>query len=132
MFRRMILVALGLVLASSVALGQVTIPDSPAGKTLQAWLTAFNSGDKAQIEAYCKTYQSKLPPEMLMNFRSMTGGFELLQIVKAERLHIEFLVKERNSDTRAIGTFDVKDADPPVELEAGLRALPPGASVSDL
>jgi hypothetical protein len=132
MFRRVFVVVLALVLASSVALAQVVIPAGPAGNTLKAWLEAFNSGDRAQIEAYCKTYDSQMTPDMLMQFRGMTGGFELLQILKSERLHIEFLVKERNSETRALGTFDVQDADPAVVIQAGLRAIPPGASVSDL
>jgi hypothetical protein len=30
-----------------------------------------------------------------------------VQILKAERLHLEFLVKERNTETRAVGTLDV-------------------------
>ncbi len=35
------------------AFPQATIPSTPAGQTLQAWLTAFNSGDRAQMDAYC-------------------------------------------------------------------------------
>jgi hypothetical protein len=29
-------------------LAQANIPDTPAGHTLQAWLDAFNSGDRAK------------------------------------------------------------------------------------
>jgi hypothetical protein len=130
------LIFLGLMTVLVVAVGltsaQVAIPDSPAGRTLKAWLTAFNSGDRAQIEAYCKTYDPKQTADMLVGFRNMTGGFELVQILKAEPLHIEYVVKERNSETRAVGTFDVKDGDPALVIEAGLRALPPGADVSEL
>jgi retinol-binding protein 3 len=111
---------------------QATIPDGPAGRTLKAWLTAFNSGDRGQMEAYCRTYDPKQAADGMMAFRNMTGGFEIVQILKAERLHLEFLVKERNSETRAVGTLDVKDGDPAVVMQAGLRVLPAGTAVSDL
>jgi hypothetical protein len=45
---------------------------------------------------------------------------------------VEFLVKERNSDTHAIGSLDVKDSEPAEAISFGLRAIPPGTSVSDL
>jgi retinol-binding protein 3 len=67
----------------------------------------------------------------MMSFRNMTGGFELLQVLNSDRLHIEFLVKERDSDTRAFGSLDVKDAEPAEVIQFGLRAVPPGTSVSD-
>ena len=128
----MVVVMLGLAFASGAAWGQVAIPDSPVGRTLRAWLTAFNSGDRAQLEAYCKTYDPKQTADMMLGFQKMTGGFELVKILKAEPLHIEYLVKEKNSETRAVGTLDVKDGDPAAVVQAGLRALPPGADVSEL
>ena len=36
-------------------MAQTSVPDTPAGHTLQAWLDAFNSGDRAKVEAYVKT-----------------------------------------------------------------------------
>jgi hypothetical protein len=121
-----------LILGLAIALPQVAIPAGPAGQTLKAWLEAFNSGDRAQIEAYCHKYDPKESVDRMMSFRNMTGGFEILQILKSDRLHLEFLVKERNGDTKAIGSLDVKDAEPAEVIEFGLRALPPGTSVSDL
>jgi hypothetical protein len=114
------------------ALPQAAIPSTPAGQTLQAWLTAFNGGDRAQIDAYCHKYDSKNSPDRMMSFRGMTGGFELVQILKSDRLHIEFLVKERNSATKAIGNLDVKDADPAEVVEFDLQALPPDANLSEI
>jgi hypothetical protein len=109
-----------------------TIPDTPAGHTLKAWLEAFNSGDRAQLDAYLHKYDPGKPVDREIEFRGMTGGFDLLQIIKSEPLHLEFLVKERRSETKAIGKLDVKEGDPAVVADFGLRALPPGASVSDL
>jgi hypothetical protein len=82
------------------------------------------------MDAYYRKYQPDGSAERDVQFRNMTGGFELLQIVGSERLHIEFVVKERNSQTRATGSMDVKDADPAVATGFTLRALPPGASLA--
>jgi hypothetical protein len=133
-YRTLFVPVLGFVLILSIATAtpQATIPTTPAGNTLHAWLSAFNSGDKAQMEAYCHKYEPKNSADRMMGFRGMTGRFELLQILKSDRLHIEFLVKERNSPTKAIGNIDVKDADPAEITEFGLQALPPDANLSEL
>ena len=100
LYRTFLLLMLGLGAASP----QATIPDNPVGKTFKAWLEAFNSGDRAQMEAYCQKFDKNQTAEGMMSFRNMTGGFELLQVLNSDRLHIEFLVKERDSDTRAFGS----------------------------
>jgi hypothetical protein len=111
---------------------QPRIPDTPAGHTLKAWLDAFNSGDRALMDAYYHKYDPSRSLDDEMRFRDMTGGFLLLKVLKSERLHLEFLVKERNSDTQALGKFDVKDADPAGVVSFALRGLPPGTSEADL
>jgi hypothetical protein len=121
------------VFAFSAAWPQATtIPEGRAGEVLQAWLEAFNSGDRTKMEAYSKRYDPGQTADGMMSFHSVTGGFELLQIIKSDRLHIRFLVKEKNSDTKAMGTLDVRDADPPGVLNFNLHALPPGTSLSDM
>ena len=133
-YRTFFVLILGFVLIQGLgtARPQASIPATPAGNTLQAWLTAFNSGDKAQMEAYCHKYEPKNSADRMMSFRGMTGGFEIVQILKSDRLHLEFLVKERNSATKAIGNLDVKDADPAEVVEFGLQALPPDANLSEI
>ena len=110
---------------------QVTPPDTAAGRVLAAWLEAFNSGDQARFATYQQQYEPApdLPPDAAMKFRARTGGFDLVGIHKSEPLHIEFLVKERASDTRALGRFDVTPSDPPKVTTSGLRAIPPGAAI---
>jgi hypothetical protein len=120
-----------LILGLASALPQAPISDGPAGKTFKAWLEAFNSGDRAQMETYCHTYDPRQTADGMMSFRNVTGGFEVLRVLKSERLHLEFLVKERDSETKALGSLDVKDAEPAEVIQFGLRAIPPGASVSD-
>jgi hypothetical protein len=109
-----------------------TIPETPAGRTFKAWSEAFNSGDRELVGAYCRKYESSKSVEDEMQFRGMTGGFDLLEIVKSEKLHLEILVKERHSETRAIGKLDVKDGEPAEVTSFELQAIPPGISVSDL
>ena len=81
-------------------------------RTFKAWLEAFNSGDRTSVGAYCNKYEPSKSVEDEMRFRGMTGGFDLLEIVKSEKLRLEVLVKERHSETKAIGKLDVKDGEP--------------------
>ena len=119
-----------LLLGLSVAQAQEKPPDTPAGRTLEAWLRAFNSGDRATLDAYLHKYDPSKSVDNEMRFRDMTGGFLLLKVLKSEPLHLEFLVKERNSETQAIGKLDVKEGDEVADFD--LSAIPPGTSVADL
>jgi retinol-binding protein 3 len=111
---------------------QLTVPDTPAGHTLQAWLDAFNSGDRAKIETYVKTVDQSQSVDGMFSFRNQTGGFELLSIESSEELHIRFRVKEKGGPTTALGNLLVKDGQPPTVGTFGLRALPPGAVLENV
>jgi hypothetical protein len=121
-----------LLLAIGGGRAQVTVPDTPAGHTLQTWLDAFNSGDRARIETYVKTVDPTQSVDGLMSFRSQTGGFELLAIESSEPLHIRFRVKEKGGPTTALGNIVVKDSEPPTVTTFGLRALPPGVALENV
>lgn len=110
----------------------INIPDTPAGHTLKAWLDAFNSGDRATEEKYLRTYDPERSLDNEMSFRGMTGGFILTQILKSEPQRIEFMVKERNSDTVAIGKLGVKTGEPAKVAGFSLLAVPPGTKAADL
>lgn len=109
-----------------------SVPDTPAGHALAAWLDAFNSGDRTRIQAYLAKYEPKKALDPTMSFRTQTGGFELLSIDKSERLHIEFSVKEKARGITALGKLDVSDADPPLVTAFGVRAIPPGMTAADM
>jgi hypothetical protein len=108
------------------------IPDTSAGHTFKAWLDAFNSGDRAVEEKYLHTYDPEKSLDDEMRFRGMTGGFVLLQILKSDTLRLEFMVKEHNSETVAIGKMEVKAGDPAQVANFSLRAVPPGTKAADL
>ena len=117
-----------LLAATILGAAQTTTPDTPAGRTLKAWLTAFNSGDRAQMENYAKTIDPNESADGMMAFRNQTGGFVLLSAETIDPLHVRIQVKEKNSDTHAIGTLAVKDGQPPTVESFGLRAIPPGVT----
>jgi hypothetical protein len=94
-----------LLLSVSSGLAQTTVPDSPAGHTLQAWLDAFNSGDRAKIETYVKTVDHSESVDGMLSFHGQTGGFDLLSIESSEPLHIRFRVKEKGGPTTALGNL---------------------------
>src|SRR5277367_4346341 len=113
-------------------LAQTTIPDTPAGNTLRAWMDAFNSGDRVKIESYVKTVDSSQSADAMISFRNQTGGFDLLSIESSEPLHIRFRVKEKGGPTTALGNLLVKDGQPPTVGTFALRALPPGAVLENV
>src|SRR5215510_6153182 len=121
-----------LCLTFSLAAQTPTIPDTPAGRTLQAWLDAFNSGDRGRLEAYLTKYEPAKSVDSEFNFRNQTGGFELVSIAKSDRLRIEFQVKEKAGPTNAVGKIEVKDADPAVVVSFSLRAIPRGMTAADM
>jgi hypothetical protein len=110
----------------------VATPDTPAGRVLQAWLDAFNSGDKTQIEAFLTKYKDKTPAEELLMFRQQTGGLDLLGIDASERLRVTFRVRDKATPTVGLGVLRVTDTDPPVIDQVKLRAIPPGKTAADM
>jgi retinol-binding protein 3 len=121
-----------LLVGVACGLAQMTVPDTPAGHTLQAWLDAFNSGDRARIETYVKTVDQSQSVDGMISFRHQTGGFELLSIETSEPLHIRFRVREKAGSTTALGNLLIKDGNPPTVATFGLRALPPGAVLENV
>lgn len=133
MLRRVLcLLPLSLFLGLSTTRAQQVIPETAAGHTLKAWLDAFNSGDRAEVEKYLHTYDPKRSVDDEMRFRGMTGGFVLLQIIRTDALSVEFMVKEHNSETMAVGKMELKPGDRAMVASFSLRAVPPGTKVSDL
>jgi CubicO group peptidase (beta-lactamase class C family) len=107
-----------------VSFAQPAIPDTPAGRVLAAWLSAFNSGERARLEAFQNTYRYNIPGvpgfplETTLNLRRMTGGLSLVRIERSEPSSISAMLAENDSDTIARGTFTLS-ADDPLTVVAG-------------
>ena len=83
------------------------IPDTPAGRVLRAWLEAFNSGDRARMDDFLKSYAPKLNEAVIASaqFRGQSGGLDLLAITRNEPLTIGFRVQEKTQPTVVAGTI---------------------------
>ncbi len=113
-------------------LGQTAIPDTPAGHILRAWLDAFNTGDRAKIEAYVKTFDPKKSVDLFLAVRNESGGFDLLGIESSEPKLIKFRAKEKASSTVVIGSLLVNDGQPPTVKNFALRPIPADAVVENV
>ena len=109
-----------------------TIPATPAGTVLHAWLDAFNSADAGRFAAYARQYDPTFDPKGEMTFRDRTGGFQLLTIERSEPRRVEFIAKERAGETTAYGLMTVSDTGPLRVSDFRLGALGPNVSAADL
>jgi len=121
-----------ILLTSAACAWSQSVPDTPAGRTLQFWLDAFNSGERGRIQAYHTNYEPAGSVEGTIAFRNQSGGFELLGVDKSEPLYIEFHVKEKANPTIAVGSFTVKDGNPAQVVNFRLRAIPQGLTAADM
>ena len=132
---RTVFLALALLACSSgvrAAPVPMAIPETPAGHVLQAWLEAFNSGDRDRIEQYCKKYDHPFPPERVLTLARRTGGFVLVAIRASEPRRVAFQVREKNSPTTTIGQLDLDTGERLRIANFSLNPIPPGMRPEDL
>lgn len=85
-------------------------PSTPAGEQLSAWLTAFNSGERTQLEEVRKRFKNS-PRQSIdsdIGFRRMTGGFALRKIEESTPTRVSGLLQERSSDQFAHFVMEVE------------------------
>lgn len=108
------------------------IPDTPAGRTLQAFLEAFNSADHDQIAAYVRKYDPQNSADGLTSFSGQTGGFTLVSIVHSAPDQLSFRVHGRGDNIDAFGILQLASTSPPRVERLNIRAIPPGAKLDDI
>jgi D-alanyl-D-alanine carboxypeptidase len=100
--------------------------DSPATQQMQAWLAAFNSGDRTILQNYLQQNRpnslSHLDDEL--QFRQQTGGFDLKKIESSTPTSAEAIVKERDSDQFARLEIEVEPEAPHRIAKLGLQTIP--------
>ncbi len=125
-------ISLALMLSAPIfASSSPAIPDTPAGHLLAAWLDAFNSGDRARMDNFIKTYQSPQDIDQEVLNRKFSGGFDLLAIEKSEPTRIVFRAREKDSPAEVVGKLGIKPAQPLVIDIFGLYQAPPGTKFAD-
>jgi hypothetical protein len=125
----LVYISCAVVVGLNAAAADVAIPDTPAARTMSAWLDAFNSGDRTRLDDYYKKYEPEKHADDIMDFRARVGGFDLVSVEKSEPLRIVFLLKERNSEMRAVAKLQVSNSDPPRVTSSEINGIAPGAAV---
>jgi hypothetical protein len=111
---------------------QPAIPAGPAGEVLQAFLKAFNSGDRAALETFVKSYHPADTAEGLLSFRTLTGGFTLLSIEQSAADAIRIRVRGNGENLEAYGRILLATTAPPRVSWLGFRLIPPGGVIEDV
>jgi D-alanyl-D-alanine carboxypeptidase len=92
----------------------VEIPKTPAGEQFSAWLAAFNSGDRAELEKFRSHFDKpeEHKVEGMLGFHQQTGGFDVKKIEESSATKLTGLVQERDSDQFARFTIEVEASAP--------------------
>lgn len=93
----------------------------PAREALDAWLAAFNSGERAPLEAYRERWNPKMDVAKMLEFHAETGGFRLVRHEPSEPGIARALLQEMESDTVARMEVTVQP-DQPARLD--IRTIP--------
>jgi Peptidase family S41/N-terminal domain of Peptidase_S41 in eukaryotic IRBP len=109
-----------------------SIPHTPAGRTLTAWLDAFNSGDRARDEAFIKSHSWEADPAYLLRWQAEVGGYDLLDVYTNDQTHILFRLQARANGGEEIGSIQVSAAEPPALTELVTFRIPPGARFEEI
>jgi hypothetical protein len=109
---------------------QVTLPDTPVGRTAREWLDAWNSGDSAQLGAFYRKHALERNLGAQMARRNATGGFDLVAIEKSEPRLLEYVLKERATGNTAFTVMELKDDGVGLK-QSFLTTIPPGRSAAD-
>jgi D-alanyl-D-alanine carboxypeptidase len=101
--------------------------DAPpaAERQARAWLTAFDSGDKATFLDFLKKYRPADAEHIddLMGFEAQTGGFELIKLEESTPTHFKALLQEKKSDQFARLEVEVEPDETHKITKLGLEAI---------
>jgi len=106
---------LGITLWATVTLGVGQESDARAAeKQFQAWLAAFNGGDRAVLQEFLRKNSPDRVEDVdgLLRFREMTGGFEFKKTEENAPTRYVALLKEKDSDTFVRATVEVEETEP--------------------
>jgi D-alanyl-D-alanine carboxypeptidase len=124
------LLAVALSLGLSLAGAAPELPSTPAGKVLNGYLEALNSGNKDKLDAFIKAHRPDRPDALdrMLDLRWNTGGFDLYSLEASQALNIQAVLHEREGN----GTYNrmsvtVSDGEPAVITKISLNLISPPA-----
>jgi CubicO group peptidase (beta-lactamase class C family) len=120
------IVVVALLAGTLLAVDQPQFPPTPAARQFQAWLDAFNGGDRANLLQFLeKNFPgrgSRVDGEL--DFRHRTGGFDFEKVETSTPTRFTGLVKEHDSDQFARFEIVVEPAAPHRITTLTLTAIP--------
>jgi len=101
--KRSAIVSLASVFLAAIVIAQtsdgVKLPDTPAGRTFAAFLTAFNSGNLETMRRFhSERGGNDENADQDMNFYKQSGGLKLGRVLQSGDYQIEVLVQAKNDD----------------------------------
>src|ERR1051325_2545821 len=72
-----------------------SLPDTPAGRQLAAWVAAMNSGDRATIQQFIDKSLPGRPVEPPLARSKQSGGYDVRKIEESSDVRVVALVQER-------------------------------------
>jgi len=114
------------------ARSQASLPSSSAGQVMMAFLSAFNSADRSQLEEYVRRYDGTSTVDELLAFSGSTGGFSIVSIQSSTQDDLKVVLKGRSDGVVAFADLRLASATPKRVKNFTIRALPPGAPVEDI
>ena len=91
-----------------------SLPNTPAGTVVKAWYDAYGSGDTARVTDFYRRYQPERVTQNTVSYRSGSGGFDIVSIVRAEPRHMEFVARERKTPQTYYAIVDLSATEPPL------------------
>jgi len=99
-----------------IAQAHFAFPDTPAAKQLQAWLAAYNSGDRATIQAFVeKDMPPGAPPDFVqqtIGMRNQFGGLDFQKVEESTAVRFVALAQSRVGGQTLRISVDVDAAEP--------------------
>lgn len=102
-----------LLLVPAMLRAGVSVPDSPPGQVLAAWLAAYNSADREKIRAFRDTYDLEPGVEDVVSWRHDSGEVALVRIERDEPMAITALLQPSTTDTLERIEFVLDEDSPP-------------------
>jgi hypothetical protein len=103
------------------------VPDTPAGRALSEWIEVFNSGDRARMEAFSRSWSWDANAHDILRWQADVGGYDLLDIYTNDESYILFRVKARLDGQEEVGKLVLKSLEPPVIGQLGSWRVPAGS-----
>ena len=105
-----------LVAQTPAAQTHFTFPETPPAKQLQAWLAAFNSGDRATIQAFiAKSMSEGTGPDFVdqtIQMRDQFGGLDFQKVEESTDVRFVGIAVKRLGGERIRMTVEVDSAEP--------------------